>query len=156
MLNDTDHLGKFITKADEAKFIGYTLTSKAYRAFHIISKTIVESINVSFDDSLLATSEQLNSRLKLNHIHSTRTFEAEVFEEPTCIPLSRPTNTSPSRSLSGPQAQGDDRKPQHLQVNELHVQIKPQKIFLRCQLKFISTSISSKHQCICSHRRRFQ
>ena len=51
VLNDRDHLGKFTPKVDEAKFIGYSLTSKAYRAFMINLKTIVESIDVSFDDS---------------------------------------------------------------------------------------------------------
>jgi transposase InsO family protein len=35
VLNDRDHIGKFSPKADEAKFIGYSLTSKAYRAFLI-------------------------------------------------------------------------------------------------------------------------
>ena len=57
MLNDRDHLGKFSHKADETKFIGYSLSSKAYRAFLVNSKIIVESINVSFDDSFQATSE---------------------------------------------------------------------------------------------------
>ena len=34
VLNDKDHLGKFSRKVDEAKFIGYSLTSKAYGAFN--------------------------------------------------------------------------------------------------------------------------
>ena len=72
MLNGRDQIGKFSPKAGEAKFIGYSLTLKAYRAFLINSRTIVESINVSFDDSFQATSEQLNSGLKLNDIHPTR------------------------------------------------------------------------------------
>ena len=69
------HLGKFSPKADEAKFIGYSLTSKAYSAFLINSKTSVKSINLSFHYSFQETSEQLNSRLKLNDIHSTRAYD---------------------------------------------------------------------------------
>ena len=75
VLTDIYHLGKFNPKADEAKFIGYSLTSKAYRGFLTNSKTIVESVNVSFDYSFEATSEQLNSGLKLNDIHSTRAHD---------------------------------------------------------------------------------
>ena len=131
VLNDIDHLGKFSPKADEAKFIGYSLTSKAYRAFLINSRTTVESINVSFDDSFQATSVQLSSGLNPNDIHPTRandvlhlldemydddapsedlhrTSEAETSEGPTGIPLSGPSNdTSPLCSISGPHAEGE-------------------------------------------------
>jgi hypothetical protein len=130
VLNDKDHLGKFSRKADEPKFIGYSLTSKAYKGFLINSKTIVESINVSFDDSFQATSAQLSSRLKLNDIHPTRandvlhlldemydddippedplrTSEAETSEGPTGLPLSGPLNDSHSCSVSGPHVEGN-------------------------------------------------
>ena len=77
-----------------------------------------------------ATSAQLNSRLELNDIHpirandilhlldemydddvpseeSPRTPKAEAFEEPTCIPMSGPSNASRSSSISGPQVEGE-------------------------------------------------
>jgi len=130
VLNDKEHLGKSSLKEDEAKFIGYSLTSKAYRVILINSKTIIESINVSFDDSFQATSEQLNSGLKLNDVCSAkeneilylfdelydddtpsvdshRISETDASEGLTNIPLSGPLNTSPSTSHSGPQVDGE-------------------------------------------------
>ena len=119
VLNDRDHLGKFRPKADEAKFIGYSLTSKAYRAFLINSRTIVESINVSFDDSFQATSEQLNSRLKLNDIHPTRALiNSRTIIESINVPLrilSEPLKLKPLK---------DQQKMQALQMNIIHVQNK--------------------------------
>ncbi|KAI3685606.1 hypothetical protein L6452_34856 [Arctium lappa] len=60
ILNDRDNLGKFDKKADEGYFIGYSLTSKAYRIYNRRTKTIMESINVSFDESSTLTSEHNN------------------------------------------------------------------------------------------------
>ncbi|KAI3719007.1 hypothetical protein L6452_19894 [Arctium lappa] len=65
ILNDRDNLGKFDKKADEGYFIGYSLTSKAYRIYNRRTKTIMESINVSFDESSTLTFEHNNSELKL-------------------------------------------------------------------------------------------
>ena len=45
-----EQLGKFEAKADEGIFVGYPLTTRAYRIFNLRTKYIVESINVSFDD----------------------------------------------------------------------------------------------------------
>ena len=45
-----EQLEKFEAKADEGIFVGYPLTTRAYRVFNLRTKYIVESINVSFDD----------------------------------------------------------------------------------------------------------
>ena len=45
-----EQLGKFEAKADEGIFVGYPLTTRAYRVFNLRTRYIVESINVSFDD----------------------------------------------------------------------------------------------------------
>ena len=45
-----EQLGKFETKADEGIFVGYPLTTRAFRVFNLRTRYIVESINVSFDD----------------------------------------------------------------------------------------------------------
>ena len=50
ILNDRDHLGKFQAKSDKGIFLGYSLNSRAYRIFHLRTKTIMESINVVVDD----------------------------------------------------------------------------------------------------------
>ncbi|KAI3772514.1 hypothetical protein L6452_03700 [Arctium lappa] len=50
ILNDREHLGKFYPKADERIFMGFSLTSKAYRVYNFRRKCIDESIHVKFDD----------------------------------------------------------------------------------------------------------
>ncbi|KAK8649437.1 hypothetical protein V6N13_130166 [Hibiscus sabdariffa] len=48
-----DAQGKFDAKSDETIFLGYSLTSKAYRVFNKRTLVVGESIHVVFDDNLL-------------------------------------------------------------------------------------------------------
>ncbi|XP_062076044.1 uncharacterized protein LOC133780190 [Humulus lupulus] len=50
VLNDREHLGKFDPRSDEGVFLGYSLNSRAYRVFNKRTHSVVESINVRFDD----------------------------------------------------------------------------------------------------------
>ncbi|XP_073137874.1 uncharacterized protein [Henckelia pumila] len=43
-------LAKFDSKSDNCLFLGYALNSRAYRVFNLRTRTIMESINVVFDD----------------------------------------------------------------------------------------------------------
>ena len=45
-----EQLGNFETKAHEGIFVGYPLTTRAFRVFNLRTRYIVESNNVSFDD----------------------------------------------------------------------------------------------------------
>ncbi|KAI3707672.1 hypothetical protein L6452_26301 [Arctium lappa] len=63
VLNDRENLSKFQAKADEGIFIGYSLQSKAYRIYNTRTKTVLESINVTFDESKTRTSEHNSSEL---------------------------------------------------------------------------------------------
>ncbi|KAI3677859.1 hypothetical protein L6452_37131 [Arctium lappa] len=58
-LKTTQSLNKFSTKADEGIFIGYSSTSTAFRVYLKKSNTVIESINVSFDEEM--ASEQQRS-----------------------------------------------------------------------------------------------
>lgn len=49
--NDKDNLGKFDEKSDEGIFLGYSLTSKAYRIYNKRILKIEESMHVTFDES---------------------------------------------------------------------------------------------------------
>ncbi|XP_075499879.1 uncharacterized protein LOC142538449 [Primulina tabacum] len=49
-LNDKDQLAKFDSKSDKCLFVGYATNSRAYRMFNLRTRTIMESINVVFDD----------------------------------------------------------------------------------------------------------
>ena len=52
ILNDQENLGKFDAKSDEGIFLGYFITSRAYRVFNKRIKTVMESINVEIDDAI--------------------------------------------------------------------------------------------------------
>ncbi|XP_073020894.1 uncharacterized protein [Primulina eburnea] len=45
-----DQLAKFDSKSDKCLFLGYATNSRAYRMFNLRTRTIVESVNVVFDD----------------------------------------------------------------------------------------------------------
>ncbi|KAI3667434.1 hypothetical protein L6452_42491 [Arctium lappa] len=105
ILNDREFLGKFDKKADEGKFIGYSLASKAFRVFNLRTRTIQESINITFDDnksseqqeSLSAPISESSRESELNRI-----FE-DFFDEdnPEAIFRDRPRENS-----EGPQETG--------------------------------------------------
>ena len=50
--NGKDNLAKFDAKSDEGVFLGYSLTSKAYRVFNKRTLVVEESIHIIFDDTL--------------------------------------------------------------------------------------------------------
>ncbi|KAL8088633.1 hypothetical protein AgCh_038420 [Apium graveolens] len=45
-----EQLSKFDLKADKGIFVGYPLSTKAFRVYNLRTKVVMESINVSFDD----------------------------------------------------------------------------------------------------------
>ena len=49
--NGKNNLGKFDAKSDEGIFLGYSLTSKAFRVFNKRTLVVKESIHVIFDES---------------------------------------------------------------------------------------------------------
>nr|GEV81106.1 putative ribonuclease H-like domain-containing protein [Tanacetum cinerariifolium] len=48
ILNTLDHLGKFDAKGDEGYFIGYSMSSKAFRVFNKRTKRVEENLHVEF------------------------------------------------------------------------------------------------------------
>ena len=103
LLNDTDHLRKFNKKADEGKFLGYSVTSKAYKVFNLKTKMVTESINVSVDDKAQMTSKYNNFGPKLNHANFdsfNKSKESELdllFEDLLSVdnPSDPPTKSDP-------------------------------------------------------------
>ncbi|KAL8108679.1 hypothetical protein AgCh_024951 [Apium graveolens] len=67
----TEQLIKFDLKADEGIFVGYSLTTKAFRAYNRRTRTIMESIHVSFYDKKITGLEDADDHDKLR-------FENEV------------------------------------------------------------------------------
>ena len=48
ILNTIDHLGKFDGKSQEGFFLGYSVTSKAFRVYKLATKKIEENLHVNF------------------------------------------------------------------------------------------------------------
>nr|GEU94236.1 retrovirus-related Pol polyprotein from transposon TNT 1-94 [Tanacetum cinerariifolium] len=53
ILNTLDHLGKFEAKGDEGYFIGYSMSSKAFRVFNKRTKRVEENLHVDFLENKL-------------------------------------------------------------------------------------------------------
>nr|GEW11057.1 hypothetical protein [Tanacetum cinerariifolium] len=53
ILNTLDHLGKFDAKGDEGYFIGYYMSSKAFRLFNKRTKKVEENLHVDFLENKL-------------------------------------------------------------------------------------------------------
>ena len=51
--NQGETLGKFESKADEAIFVGYVITGKAYRVYNLRLNIVMEFVHVVFDDNKL-------------------------------------------------------------------------------------------------------
>ncbi|WJX46324.1 hypothetical protein P8452_33139 [Trifolium repens] len=49
-LDLVNNLGKFDSKSDKGIFLGYSLTSKAYRIYNLRTQTLEESMHVKFDE----------------------------------------------------------------------------------------------------------
>nr|GEZ09340.1 hypothetical protein [Tanacetum cinerariifolium] len=53
IFNTLDHLGKFDAKGDEGYFVGYSLSSKAFRVFNKRTKKVEENLHVDFLENKL-------------------------------------------------------------------------------------------------------
>nr|GEX77923.1 hypothetical protein [Tanacetum cinerariifolium] len=53
ILNTLDHLGKFDAKGDECYFVGYSMSSKAFRVFNKRTKKVEENMHVDFLENKL-------------------------------------------------------------------------------------------------------
>ncbi|KAI3770453.1 hypothetical protein L6452_01587 [Arctium lappa] len=81
VLNDRESLNKFSAKADEGIFIGYSSTSAAYRVYIKKSKTVVESVNVTFDEEM--DSDQISSELVIIGVLASGQISLEPVSEDT-------------------------------------------------------------------------
>nr|GEV25167.1 hypothetical protein [Tanacetum cinerariifolium] len=66
--NDHEDIGKLGAKGDIGFFIGYSANSVAYRVYNRMTKKIMETMNVTFDELLTMAFEQNSSRLGLQNI----------------------------------------------------------------------------------------
>ncbi|KAJ9553587.1 hypothetical protein OSB04_017632, partial [Centaurea solstitialis] len=76
ILNNRDNLGKFDKKADEGYFLGYSLTSKTFRVYNKRTKMVMETVYVTFDETVSMTSEHRSSELGIHSQTSTTTSDS--------------------------------------------------------------------------------
>ena len=67
-------MGKFDSKADDAIFLGYSLTSKAYRIFNRRTCNVEEFVHVVFDEIMDLEGNPLES-------NKTNAGDEEYFKE---------------------------------------------------------------------------
>ena len=63
IFNSKEHRNKFDVKADEGIFLGYSLTSKAYRVLNQHSECIEKTYYVSFDDSYVKKLQSIDGKM---------------------------------------------------------------------------------------------
>nr|GEZ36312.1 hypothetical protein [Tanacetum cinerariifolium] len=66
--NDSENLGKLQPKADIRIFIGYASTKKAFRIYNRLTRRIMETIHVDFDELTAMASKQSSSGPTLNEM----------------------------------------------------------------------------------------
>ncbi|KAI3746879.1 hypothetical protein L6452_09321 [Arctium lappa] len=81
VLNNRENLNKFGPKADEGIFIGYSQTFDAYRVYLKKSKTVIESINITFDEELAF--EHNSSEPVLTGVLASRQISPELVVKDT-------------------------------------------------------------------------
>ncbi|GKB09286.1 retrovirus-related pol polyprotein from transposon TNT 1-94 [Tanacetum coccineum] len=66
--NHRDHLGKFVEKADDGFFLGYSLVAKAFRVFNIRRQEMEEIYHVTFseDDEAISKSSTEGDKINFN------------------------------------------------------------------------------------------
>ncbi|KAI3769842.1 hypothetical protein L6452_00956 [Arctium lappa] len=79
VLNDRENLNKFSAKADEGIFIGYSSTATAFRVYLKKSKTVIESVNVTFDEEM--ASEQHSSEPAITKILASGQLSPEPMSQ---------------------------------------------------------------------------
>ena len=86
---DDDNLGKFDSRTDEGIFLGYCFTKKEYRCFNLWSHKVIESVNVTIDDTKprriqiqrSVDDEEINDKGKEESTQKEDIFEEEEEEE---------------------------------------------------------------------------
>ena len=116
ILNDRENLGKFDAKSDKGIFLGYSITSWAYRVFNKRTKTVMESINVEIDDVITKVEMVDDGEGPSTKVPTTEVKPLDIeVETPTLEEESTPVNsrmeTSTMSRISSPLTPPKDHPP---------------------------------------------
>nr|GEW60935.1 hypothetical protein [Tanacetum cinerariifolium] len=79
--NHMDHLGKFVEKADDGFFLGYSLVAKAFRVFNIRRQEMEETLHFKFSKDDEAISQPSTEGDPIN-FNENKSFLGDEFLEP--------------------------------------------------------------------------
>ncbi|KAL8125961.1 hypothetical protein AgCh_013308 [Apium graveolens] len=71
-----EQLSKFDLKAVKGIFVGYPLSTKAFRVYNLRTRVVIESINVSFDDKKIIGLEDFNDYDQLRFENKVLNFDS--------------------------------------------------------------------------------
>nr|GEW13551.1 Gag-Pol polyprotein [Tanacetum cinerariifolium] len=97
ILNTLDHLGKFDAKGDEDYFVGYSMSSKAFRVFNKRTKKVEENPHVDFLENKL-----IKKGASPNWLFDIDTLTNSINYVPVVVAGTSSTNISETRNSDAP------------------------------------------------------
>nr|GEW87008.1 hypothetical protein [Tanacetum cinerariifolium] len=95
ILNSLDHLGKFDAKGDEGYFVGYSMSSKAFRVFNKRTKKVEENLHVDFLENKL-----IKKGVGLNWLFDIDTLINSMNYVPMVVAGTSSTNISGTKAIA--------------------------------------------------------
>nr|GEY44448.1 hypothetical protein [Tanacetum cinerariifolium] len=95
ILNTLDHLGKFDAKGDEGYFVGYSMSSKAFRVFNKRTKKVEENLHVDFLENKL-----IEKRAGPNWLFDIDTLTNSMNYVPVVVAGTSSTNISGTKDIA--------------------------------------------------------
>nr|GEU99219.1 hypothetical protein [Tanacetum cinerariifolium] len=96
ILNTLDHLGKFEAKGDECYFIGYSMSSKAFRVFNKRTKRVEENLHVDFLEN-----KPIEKGAGLNWLFDIDSLTNSMNYVPVVVAGTNSTNFSGTKEAAG-------------------------------------------------------
>nr|GEV40492.1 putative ribonuclease H-like domain-containing protein [Tanacetum cinerariifolium] len=96
ILNTLDHLGKFKAKGDEGYFIGYSMSSKAFRVFNKRTNRVEENWYVDFLEN-----KAIEKRAGLNWLFDIDPLTNSMNYVPVVVAVTNSTNFSGTKEAAG-------------------------------------------------------
>ncbi|GJZ81402.1 ribonuclease H-like domain-containing protein [Tanacetum coccineum] len=101
ILNTLDHLGKFDGKSDDGFFIGYLLTSKAFRVYNIRTRKVEENLHIRFlEDKPIVTGDGLKWLFDIDSLTKSMNY----------VPVVAGTNSNDFAGLKESNGEGHSSK----------------------------------------------
>nr|GEZ17176.1 hypothetical protein [Tanacetum cinerariifolium] len=102
ILNTLDHLGNFDAKGDEGYFVGYSMSSKAFRVFNKRTKKVKENLHVDFLENKL-----IEKGAGPNWLFDIDTLTNSMNYVPVVVAGTSSTNISGTKDVASQDVQND-------------------------------------------------